>query len=142
MNEEAEYGKIHKNRNGPNIIGVATKSAASAAEATRMPSVPPAKKTVKNTVLVLYTPRPKDWGSWQIRLPYATSTVASPPAVHKKASQEEKGEEGELVYEPHSPLFILPNFMRMNKLSYCIKLMTIYICVCVCIYEICTYKCV
>ena len=52
-----------------------------------------------------YMPRPKDWGSWWIRSPYATSNVASPPAVHKQASQEEKEEEGELVYEQHSPYY-------------------------------------
>ena len=104
VNEGAEYGKVYKNRNGPNIIGVATTSAASAAKATMKPSVPPAKKTVKNIVLVPYTPRPNDWGSWQIRSPYATSTVASPQTVYKQASQEEK-EEGELVYEPHSPYY-------------------------------------
>ena len=40
---------------------------------------------------------------WQIRLPYTTSTVASPHTVTKQVSQEEeKEEEGELVYEPHS----------------------------------------
>ena len=50
-------------------------------------------------------PRPKDWGSWQIRSPYATSTVASPPAVHKQVSQEEKEEEGDLVCELHSPYY-------------------------------------
>ena len=105
VNEEGEYGKIYKNRNEPNIIGVATTSAASAAKATRMPSVPLAKKTVKNILLVLYMPRPKDWGSWWIRLSYTTRTVASPPAVHKQASQEEKEEEGELVYELHSPYY-------------------------------------
>ena len=70
-----------------------------------MPSAPPAKKTVKNIVLVLYTPRPNDWGSWQTRSSYATNTVASPHAVHKQASQEEKEEERELVYEPHSPYY-------------------------------------
>ena len=32
VNEEVEYGKIYKIRNGPNIIGVATTSAAFAAE--------------------------------------------------------------------------------------------------------------
>ena len=105
VNEEVEYGKIYKNRNEPNIIGVVTTSAASAAKATRMPSVPPAKKKVKNIVLVPYTPRQKDWGSWWISLPYATSTVVNPPAVHKQASQEEKEEEGELVCEPHSPYY-------------------------------------
>ena len=105
VNEEAEYGKVYKNRNGPNIISVATTSAASAAEANMKPSVPPATKTVKNIVLVPYTPRPNDWGSWQIRLPYATSTVASPQTVHKQASQEEKEEDGELLYELHSPYY-------------------------------------
>ena len=50
-------------------------------------------------------PRPNDRGSWQIRLPYATSTVASPQAVHNQASQEEKEEEGELVYKLHSPYY-------------------------------------
>ena len=105
VNEEVEYGKVYKNRNGPNIIGAATTLAASAAVATMMPSVPLAKKTVENIVLVLYTPRPNDWGSWQIRLSYTTSTVASPHAVHKQASQEEKEEEGELVYELHSPYY-------------------------------------
>ena len=90
VNEEAEYRKVYKNRNGPNISGVATTLAASAARVSMMPSIPLAKKRVKNIVLVLYTPRPNDWGSWQIRSPYATSTVASPHAVHKQASQEEK----------------------------------------------------
>ena len=52
-----------------------------------------------------YTPRPNDWGSWWIRSPYVTSTVASPPVEHKQVSQEEKEEEGELVYELHSPYY-------------------------------------
>ena len=46
VNKEVEYGKVYKNRNGPYIIGVATTLATSAAKATMMPSVPPAKKTV------------------------------------------------------------------------------------------------
>ena len=88
-----------------NIGRELTTLAASTAEATKMPSVPLAKKTVKNIVLVPYTPRPNDWGSWQIRSPYTTSTVASPHAIHKQASQEEKEEEGELAYELHSPYY-------------------------------------
>ena len=103
VNEEAEYGKVYKSRKGTNAVGVATTLAASTAEATMMPSVTPAKKTVKSIVLMPYTPRPNDWGSWQMRSPYATSTAASPHAIHKQASQEEKVEEGKLVYEPHSP---------------------------------------
>ena len=105
VNEEVEYGKVYKNRKGPNAIGVATTSAASTAKATMIPTATPAKKTVKNIVLVLYTPRPNDWGSWWIRLPYATSTVASPHAVHKQVNQGEKEEEGELAYESHSPYY-------------------------------------
>ena len=37
------------------------------------------KRAVRNTVLVPYKPRPKDWGTWKIKSPYATSTIASPP---------------------------------------------------------------
>ena len=103
VNEEVEYRKIYKNRSEPNIIGVATTSAASTTEATRKTSVPPVKKTVKNIVLVLYMPKSTDWGSWQIRLPYATNTIASSPAV--ESSQKEKEEEGEFVYELHSSYY-------------------------------------
>ena len=103
VNEEAEFGKVYKNRKGPNTVGVATTSAASTAKAPMILSTLPTKKTVKNIVLVPYSPRPNDWGSWWIRLPYATSTVASPHAVHKQVTLEEKEEEeGELVYEPNS----------------------------------------
>ena len=91
-------GRYTKIESEPNIIVVATTSAASTTETTRKPSVSLVKKTVKNIVLVPYTPRPTDWGSWWIRSPYATSSIASPPAV--QPSQQEKEEEGELVYEP------------------------------------------
>ena len=105
VDEEVEYRKVYKNRKGPNTISAATTLAASTAKTTIIPSASPAKKTVKNIVLVPYTPRPNDWGSWQIRSPYATSTVASPHAVHKQVNQGEKEEEGELAYEPHSPYY-------------------------------------
>ena len=85
INEEAEYRKIYKSRKGPNTTAcTATKSAAPAAKSTIIPPVSPAKKTVKNIVLVPYTPRPKEWGSWQIRSPYVSSTVVNPHAVHKQ----------------------------------------------------------
>ena len=105
VNEEVEYGKVYKNRKGPNAVGLATTLTASTAKAAMKPSAPPAKKTVKNIVLVPYTPRPNDWGSWQIRSPCATSTVASPHAIHKQVNQGEKEEEGELAYEPHSSYY-------------------------------------
>ena len=34
------------------------------------------KGTVRNIVLVPYKPKPSNWGSWHIKSPYATSTVA------------------------------------------------------------------
>ena len=102
-NEEVAYRKIYKNRSEPNIIGVATTSPTSATETIKKSSVPPVKKTVKNIVLVLYIPKPTDWGSWHIRSPYTTSIIASPPAV--QPSHQEKEEERELVYEPHSPYY-------------------------------------
>ena len=45
VNEEAEYRKI--NRSEPNIIGVATTSAASATETSKKPSVPQLKRLLK-----------------------------------------------------------------------------------------------
>ena len=103
--------KNYKNGKGLTTRSTATTLAASAAKATIIPPTSPAKKTVKNMVLVPYTPRPKEWGSWQIRKPYASSTVISPHMVHKQLDQEQKGEEsgreeeeeGKLAYEPHSP---------------------------------------
>ena len=79
VDEEAEYKRTY--RSEPNIIGVATTSASSAVEATKRPSIPPVKKTVRNIVLVPYMAKPMDWGSWHIRSPYTTSTIASPPMV-------------------------------------------------------------
>ena len=83
MDEEAECRKVYKNRKGPNTASVATILAASTAKAAVMPFASSPKKTVKNIVLVPYTPRPNDWGNWWIGLPYATSTVTSCHAVHK-----------------------------------------------------------
>ena len=99
VNEEAEYKKIYKDRNESNIIGVTTTSA----ETIKKASVPPVKKTVKTIVFVPYMPKPTDWGSWFIRSPYATSTIASPPTV--QSSQQDKEEDEEMVYEPHNPYY-------------------------------------
>ena len=74
VNEEAEYGKVYKNRKGPNTVGVATTSGVSTGKAPVIPSAPPAKNTVKNIALVPYMPRLNHWGSWQIRSPYVTTT--------------------------------------------------------------------
>ena len=42
-------------------------------------TAPQRKGTVRNIVLVPYKLKPKDWGRWKIKSPYATSTIASPP---------------------------------------------------------------
>ena len=102
VDEEAEYKRTYGSE--PNIIGVATTYAASSVESTiKEPSIPLVKRSVKNIVLVLYTPKSKDWGRWHIRSPYTTSTIASPPMVRSK--QQRKEEEGEMVYKLHSPYY-------------------------------------
>ena len=119
IDEEAEYRKIYKCRKRPNTT-VCTATALAAKTATT-PTTSPAKRTVKNIVLVPYTPRPKEWGSWWIRSPYASSTVVNPHTVHEQELDQEQKEkelgreeeEGELAYEPHSPYYSpvhLPEF--------------------------------
>ena len=76
VNEEARDERTC--RSEP-IIGVATTS--TAGETIKRPSIPPMKKMVKNIVLVPYTPKPKDWGNWRIKTPYATSNNTSPHMV-------------------------------------------------------------
>ena len=57
--------KMYKSRKGSNTtVCTATTSAAPATEPAIIPPTSPAKKTVKNIVLVPYTPKPKEWGSW------------------------------------------------------------------------------
>ena len=66
--------------------------------------IPQKKRTVRNIVLVPYKPKPKDWGSWKIRSPYATSTVAS-PSPSPNDSEQIQNSEGKLTYIPHSPYY-------------------------------------
>ena len=62
------------------------------------------KRTVRNIVLVPYKPKPSNWGSWQIKSPYATSTVAS-PTFDDKGQVQEKEQTDKLTYVPHSPYY-------------------------------------
>ena len=71
-------------------------SNASLGEAIKI-NAQPRKKAVKNIVLVPYKPKPKDWGSWKIKSPYATSTIASP--------LNEQSQNNEMAYVPHSPYY-------------------------------------
>ena len=69
-------------------------------------NVPQRKRTVRNIVLVPYKPKPKDWGSWKIKSPYATSTVASPILDNNNQAQtSNQNNEDKLSYIPHSPYY-------------------------------------
>ena len=52
--------------------------------------------------MVPYKPKPKDWGTWKIKSPYMTSTIASPSLDNtneqNKDSDQDKTNE-KLVYE-------------------------------------------
>ena len=66
------------------------------------------KRTVRNIVLVLYKPKLKDWGSWRVESPYATSTIASPILDGNNQTQsldQENNKEDKLSYIPHSPYY-------------------------------------
>ena len=59
------------------------------------------KRAIKNIVLVPYKPKPKDWGNWKIKSPYATSIIASPPLdLNQNQNQDQNNEE--MSYVPHS----------------------------------------
>ena len=64
------------------------------------------KRTVRNLVLVPYKPKPKDWGSWRIKSPYTTNTVAS-PILEGNDHLQNSDNEGKLTYVPHSPYYEL-----------------------------------
>ena len=70
------------------------------------------KRAVRNIVLVPYKPRPKDWGTWKRKSPYATSTIASPPLdVNNQIQALNPNQTNEkLSYVPHSPYYepVLP----------------------------------
>ena len=61
----------------------------------------PRKRTIKNIFLVPYKPKPKDWGGWKVKSPYATSTIASPSLNLNDPNQNNE----EMVYVPHSPYY-------------------------------------
>ena len=64
------------------------------------------KRTVRNIVLVPYKPKPKDWGSWKIQSPYATSTIASPILdINNHPQNLNQDNEDNLAYVPHSPYY-------------------------------------
>ena len=68
----------------------------------------PRKRAIKNIVLVPYKPKPKDWESWKIKSPYATSSIASPPlnASNQIQNQNQNQTNEKMSYVPHSPYYV------------------------------------
>ena len=111
---EAEYQRLYSRKRLDARAHTTTLLTAFAAEAATVPpSSPATHKTIKNIVLVPFMPKPKDWGSWQIkRSQLASSTGVTPNSVHEEQDsdqeqQEQQQEEIELVYQPHSPYYLL-----------------------------------
>ena len=65
----------------------------------------PRKSAIKNIVLVPYKPKPKDWGGWKIKSPYATSTIVSPSLDINNQNQSQDQTNEEMSYVPHSPYY-------------------------------------
>ena len=55
---------------------------------------------MRNIVLVPYKLKPKDWGSWKIKSPYATSTIASPPLDNNNQVQDSNQTNEEIKLHP------------------------------------------
>ena len=69
-------------------------------------TAPQRKRTMRNIVLVPYKPKQKDWGSWKIKSPYATSTIASPPLDDNNQVQDsDQINEEKLSNIYHSPYY-------------------------------------
>ena len=64
----------------------------------------PRKRAIRNIVLVPYKPKPKDLGSWKIKSPYATCTIASSSLdINQNQNQYQNNEE--MSYVLHSPYY-------------------------------------
>ena len=76
-------------------------------------NAPQRNRTVRNIVSVPYKPKPKVWGSWKIKSPYATSTIASPPLDSSNQIQtSSQNHEDKLSYIPHSPYYELVHLLQ------------------------------
>ena len=116
---DSDRDSIHSNwselmtvKSGMNIN--ASTSNASLGKAVKL-NAQTRERAVKNIVLVLYKPKPKDWGSWKIKSPYVTSTIASPPLI---SNEQIKIMRWPMFHIAHITLqFILQSFMAMSKIS-------------------------
>ena len=102
---EAENRKICSSRKRPDArASTTTPSSAPAAKAAAVPpSSPATQKTVKNIVLVPFTQKPNELGSWQVKKSLlASRTAVTPNSVHEGQELDQ-----ELAYQPHSPYYSL-----------------------------------
>ena len=102
---------ILEKRSDTRLYTSTVQSAAPVAEAAAILPSSPANthKTVKNIVLVPYIPKPKEWGSWQVKKSQLTSsTVATPNSVDTEETEPEQEQEEEdlgQVYQSQSPYY-------------------------------------
>ena len=83
---EAEYQRIYSSRKRPDArTPTTTLLTASAAKAAAVPpSSPATHKIIKNIVLVPFTPKPNEWGTWWVKKSQlASSTAVTPNSVHE-----------------------------------------------------------
>ena len=82
--------------------------------------LPTRKGAIKNIVLVPYKPKPKDWGSWKVKSPYATGTIASPPLdINQIQNQNQNQHNEEMVYVCIVLItlqFTYQHFMKMSEI--------------------------
>ena len=97
---DSERESIHSNRSELIPINTEINKPSNAMKADTQQR----KRAVKNIVLVPYKPKPKDWGTWKIKSPYATSMIASPPldANNQIQDQNQIQTNEKLSYVPHS----------------------------------------
>ena len=101
---EVEYCRIDNIRKGPYKSCASPMPSTAPVAAVPVPPSSPAgmHKTIKNTVLVLYTPKPNEWGSWWVKDSQFTSSSAANSISKEQQEQEEKvGQE----YQPQSPYY-------------------------------------
>ena len=105
VDEGAEYQRIQ--RPDTRSCTSAVPSATPVAETVSvLPSSPTnTHKTVKNIVLVPYTPKPNEWKSWQVKKSQLTSSTAVSP--NSAYSEQEQEQDIRLVYQPRSPYYSL-----------------------------------
>ena len=105
---EAEHHRIHNIRKEPYTKSCASPIPSTAPVTNAVPVAPssPAEthKAVKNIVLLLYTPKLNEWGSWQVKdSQFASSAAGNSNSVPDEQQEEEEGE----VYQLQSPYYSL-----------------------------------